>query len=121
VCVCVCVCVLCVHVCMRVCVCVPSFLLMHISSRETVKGVDMGDEVAAWLSDVIGDAVRMVRLPHAFDRSPPDAFVEHLNSDEHTNAIAYPDCFPFLLASEASRAWVEKTTQGIAEDPKYGF
>mmetsp|Transcript_9929 Transcript_9929/g.30555 ORF Transcript_9929/g.30555 Transcript_9929/m.30555 type:complete len:404 (+) Transcript_9929:102-1313(+) len=86
---------------------------------DEVKGIDMGDEVAAWLTAVIGVSVRLVKLPHAFQRSPPEAFVAHLSPADYINVIAYPDCFPFLLASEASRAWIEKATQELAEDPTF--
>jgi uncharacterized protein YcbX len=64
--------------------------------RDTCDAMDEGDDLAAWLSDYLGAAVRLVRMADGFVRpadttyAPPDT------------PVGFADGFPLLLVSDAS-------------------
>ncbi|MBY0356371.1 MAG: MOSC domain-containing protein [Candidatus Obscuribacterales bacterium] len=64
---------------------------------DTCRGLDQGDEVAAWLSDYLKRECRLVRMK--------DGFLRPVEKDPFGNsAVGFADGFPFLLISEASLA-----------------
>lgn len=64
--------------------------------REVVRVPDCGDEVAQWLSDFLGRAVRLVYLPE------DDAIQVDLNFARDGELTAFTDGFPFMLIGQAS-------------------
>jgi hypothetical protein len=67
--------------------------------HSTCEVVDQGDAVAQWLSDFLGQNVRLVRMA--------DAFVRKVNPDyarAETDQVGFADGYPYLLASEAALA-----------------
>ncbi|MDH0302217.1 MULTISPECIES: MOSC domain-containing protein [unclassified Pseudomonas] len=64
--------------------------------RDTLRVPDAGDEAAAWLSELLGKAVRLVHCPEQRARYLPSGY--GLNSDR----AAFPDGFPLLLIGQAS-------------------
>jgi uncharacterized protein YcbX len=64
--------------------------------RDTLRVPDAGDEVAAWLSQWLGKAVRLVHCPEQRARYLPNGY--GLNSDR----AAFPDGFPLLLIGQGS-------------------
>ena len=64
--------------------------------RDTFRVPDAGDEAAAWLSTLLGKAVRLVHCPEQRARYLPSGY--GLNSDR----AAFPDGFPLLLIGQAS-------------------
>ena len=64
--------------------------------REVVRVPDCGEEVAQWLSDFLGRAVRLVFLPEN------DAIQVDLNYARYGELTAFTDGFPFMLIGQAS-------------------
>lgn len=64
--------------------------------RDTLRVPDAGDAAAAWLSDLLGKAVRLVYCPEQRARYLPSGY--GLNSDR----AAFPDGFPLLLIGQVS-------------------
>lgn len=64
--------------------------------RDTLRVPDAGDEVAAWLSQWLGKAVRLVHCPEQRARYLPSGY--GMNSDR----AAFPDGFPLLLVGQGS-------------------
>ncbi|MHA7114726.1 MOSC domain-containing protein [Pseudomonas promysalinigenes] len=64
--------------------------------RDTLRVPDAGDEVAGWLSQWLGKAVRLVHCPEQRARYLPSGY--GLNSDR----AAFPDGFPLLLIGRSS-------------------
>jgi uncharacterized protein YcbX len=63
---------------------------------DTVGGVDAGNLAAEWLSDFIGDRLRLVYMPDAtFRRVDPDY-------SPTARRVSFTDGFPFLLISQES-------------------
>jgi uncharacterized protein YcbX len=63
--------------------------------RDTLRVPDAGDAAAAWLSELLGKAVRLVHCPEQRARYLPNGY--GLNSDR----AAFPDGFPLLLIGRA--------------------
>lgn len=59
--------------------------------------IDQGDEVAAWLSDYLGQSCRLVRMADFTVRRLDEGYSK-------TGQVGFADGFPFLLISEASLA-----------------
>lgn len=64
--------------------------------RDTLQVPDAGDEAAAWLSALLGKALRLVYCPEQRARYLPNGY--GLNSDR----AAFPDGFPLLLIGQGS-------------------
>lgn len=64
-----------------------------------LKAEDCGDEPAAWLSQAIGQACRLVQVGAAFTRPLRKEGIARTG-----DFIAFADAFPFLIASSASLA-----------------
>lgn len=64
--------------------------------RDTLRVPDAGDAAAAWLSELLGKAVRLVHCPEQRARYLPNGY--GLNSDR----AAFPDGFPLLLIGQGS-------------------
>ncbi len=67
--------------------------------RDECQAVDQGEAAAAWLSDYLGTAVRLVHMHETFAR-PVDPRYRRRAADQ----TSFADGFPFLLISEASLA-----------------
>ncbi|MBK9751076.1 MAG: MOSC N-terminal beta barrel domain-containing protein [Chloroflexi bacterium] len=66
--------------------------------KSTCDAVDQGDTIAAWLSDFLGQSVRLVKQADADGR---------LTSNSHTDQpapVSFADGYPLLLANSASLA-----------------
>ena len=73
---------------------------------DSSKAVDAGDVAAAYLSNFLGESVRLVYMPETNTRHVEKAFL-----DEQTNntPLSFADGFPYLLVNEASvRAFEER-------------
>lgn len=57
------------------------------------RAADQGDEVAAWFSQVLGRAVRLVHAPPGFDRAAPGG---------GAGTVRFADAYPLLVLSESS-------------------
>ncbi|HYH33285.1 MAG TPA: MOSC N-terminal beta barrel domain-containing protein [Pseudonocardia sp.] len=68
-----------------------------------LRGIDQGDEVAAWFSDVLGAASRLVRVPPEHDRA---------TGGETPGTCAYADSGALLITSRAS---LEELNRRIGE------
>lgn len=64
--------------------------------RDTLQVPDAGDAAAAWLSQALGRACRLVQVPDARARQVDMAYAE---AGEH---VAFADGFPLLLIGQAS-------------------
>ena len=64
--------------------------------RDTLRVPDAGDAAAAWLSELLGKAVRLVHCPEQRARYLPNGY--GFNSDR----AAFPDGFPLLLIGQGS-------------------
>lgn len=64
--------------------------------NDSCEAVDEGDDVAAWVSDYLGAAVRLVRMADGFVR-PADTTYAPPNTP-----VGFADAFPLLLVSDAS-------------------
>ena len=65
--------------------------------NDRCRGVDQGDDAAAWLSDYLGASHRLVKMTSDFER-PVDADYA-VSADD---AVSYADGFPVLLANTGS-------------------
>ena len=65
--------------------------------KDACRGLDQGDEAAAWLSGVLGERVRLVRTPATPDRRASPEF-----AGPDPAPIAFPDAFPILVCNRAS-------------------
>jgi len=70
--------------------------------KDDVRGVDEGDDVAAWISDCLQTpGLRLIRMCDNHDRSIPQEWM-HKDMEVDRQLVSYADGFPFLLASEES-------------------
>jgi uncharacterized protein YcbX len=67
--------------------------------KDSCSGIDAGDAVAAWLSDVLGDRLRLVRMD---ERIPRLANPQYAGSEPQP--INFTDGYPLLLLSRESVA-----------------
>lgn len=65
--------------------------------RSECLGIDAGDEAADWLSDVLGEPLRLVRQDPALPRL---ANPEYAGPDPHP--VSFADAYPVLMVSRAS-------------------
>jgi uncharacterized protein len=65
--------------------------------KDSCEGLDQGDEAAAWVSQVLGEPVRVVRVPARPGRR---ANPEYAGSDPAP--LAFPDGYPILVCNRAS-------------------
>ena len=65
--------------------------------KDSCEGLDQGDEAASWVSAVIGEPVRVVRVPATPGRRADPEF-----AGPHESPIAFPDGFPVLVCNRAS-------------------
>jgi uncharacterized protein len=65
--------------------------------KDSCEGLDQGDEAAAWVSRVLGEPVRVVRIPATPGRR---ANPEYAGSA--TAPLAFPDGYPVLVCNRAS-------------------
>ena len=70
----------------------------------TLLADDMGDEVAAWLGDTVGQRCRLVRIGAESRREVPAMRVPagFPAADESGPALSFPDGYPLLVVSEES-------------------
>lgn len=61
-----------------------------------VKGIDCGDRAAAWLSDFLSQACRLIFMPDTFIRPVDTRFASKQEQ------VAFADGFPLLIATQAS-------------------
>lgn len=64
--------------------------------NDVCEAVDEGDDVAAWLSDYLSEAVRLVRMADGFVRPANTTYAPP------NTAVSFADGFPLLLVSDAS-------------------
>lgn len=64
--------------------------------RDNLRVPDAGDEAAAWLSDLLGRACRLVQVPSARARQVDTAYAQP------GDRVAFADGFPLLLIGQAS-------------------
>lgn len=64
--------------------------------RDTLQVPDAGDAAAAWLSELLGKAVRLVHCPAQRSRYLPNGY------GFNTDRAAFPDGFPLLLIGQGS-------------------
>lgn len=70
--------------------------------KDTCEGLDEGDAAADWLAEVLGRGLRLVRFPDDYRR---EVETDYLRAEHGERAdTAFPDGYPFLVASEASLA-----------------
>ncbi len=65
--------------------------------KDSCEGLDQGDEAASWVSAVLGEPVRVVRIP-----APPGRNANPEFAGPHVAPIAFPDGFPILICNRAS-------------------
>lgn len=65
--------------------------------KDRCTALDQGDEASAWLSEVIGDSVRIVRIPSA-----PDRLADPTYAGPEPPPVAFVDGFPMLICNRAS-------------------
>jgi len=65
--------------------------------KDACQGLDQGDAAAAWVSEVIGEPVRVVRTAATPDRRANPEF-----AGPQPAPIAFPDGYPILICSRAS-------------------
>lgn len=64
--------------------------------RDQCDGIDQGDEIAVWLSTVLGTECRLVRMPDDWVRTVDQTFAQP------DDRVGFADGFPLLIASESS-------------------
>ncbi|VXC67049.1 conserved hypothetical protein [Pseudomonas sp. 8Z] len=64
--------------------------------RDSLQVPDAGDEAAAWLSELLGRACRLVQVPEARTRQVDTAYAQP------GDRVAFADGFPLLLIGQAS-------------------
>ncbi|MBB3229268.1 MOSC domain-containing protein [Halomonas stenophila] len=68
--------------------------------KDTCEALDEGDAAADWLAEALGRSLRLVRFP---DDSRREVEAGYLRAERGERAhTAFPDGYPFLVASEAS-------------------
>lgn len=65
--------------------------------KDRCTGIDQGNEAARWLSEVIGDSVRLVRIA-----SPTDRVADPKYAGSETVPVSFADGFPILVCNTAS-------------------
>ena len=65
--------------------------------KDLCEGLDQGDAAALWVSTVLGEAVRLVRVPHA-----PRRLANPEYAGTEPAPLAFPDGYPVLLCNRAS-------------------
>jgi hypothetical protein len=65
--------------------------------KDSCEGLDQGDEAASWVSAVLDEPVRIVRVPATPGRVANPEF-----AGPHASPIAFPDGFPILVCNRAS-------------------
>lgn len=71
--------------------------------RDTVDAVDMGDAVANWLRDCIGQRCRLVHTGGGFGRRLPREKIPEVHREIHPSVpVAFADAYPLLALSESS-------------------
>lgn len=65
--------------------------------KDACEGLDQGDEAAAWVSGVLGEQVRIVRIPATPGRTATPEF-----AGPNPPPIAFPDAFPVLICNRSS-------------------
>ena len=68
------------------------------------KAKDCGDEVAEWLTNFLGQTVRLVQIPQDHFRPLPNKYMKDFISlnPPPANTASFADAFPVLLGSETS-------------------
>ncbi len=77
----------------------PQLRTVSVWKSEGLLAEDCGDDVAQWLGDLLGAAVRLVRIGAEFRRP-----ILKPNVAGAGDLLAFADAFPFLVISEASLA-----------------
>ncbi|MCZ2127067.1 MAG: MOSC N-terminal beta barrel domain-containing protein [Anaerolineales bacterium] len=72
---------------------------VDIWASKGVHAVDQGDDAAAWISNWLGEAARLVHIADGFQRKLDSRYA--LSADDHTN---FADGYPLLILSEESLA-----------------
>ena len=65
--------------------------------KDSCEGLDQGDAAAAWVSAVIAEPVRVVRIPATPRRRASPEF-----AGPHASPLAFPDGYPVLVCNRAS-------------------
>lgn len=83
--------------------------------RDTVMANDAGDDVATWLSDVIGQPCRLVAMGEDSRRDVPAARIPeaHHVSSSGPVPVAFCDAFPLLVISQESLDDLNRRVGGI--------
>jgi len=68
---------------------------VNVWKSKGVQAIDQGDEAAAWFSDWLGTAVRLVHIADGYKRLVNESYAVH--DDDHTG---FADGYPILLTSE---------------------
>lgn len=74
-------------------------------------GYDCGDDIAAFLTEFLGDPARLVWMGEGFDRKLDPNF------DAHERKTGYADGYPFLIATVASLNAVRAQMEAEGLDP----
>ena len=90
-----------------------SLVPVTVWKSEGLLAEDCGDAAAAWLGRFLGAACRLVRIGPAF-RRPVRRLPAGLGG---TPLVGFADAYPFLLASEASRADLNDRLVARGEEP----
>ena len=82
--------------------------------QDTLLADDMGDGVAGWLGQVLGQACRLVRIGPASRRELPARRVPpgFPVGDNPPREVAFPDAYPLLVVSEESLADLNERVDG---------
>lgn len=72
--------------------------------KNEVEALDSGDDVAKWLTDFLGQEVRLVRTLKEHKRSIPNDHIQPFleQTPSPVNNVAFADAFPLLLAATES-------------------
>lgn len=73
--------------------------------------LDMGDQVANWLSDMLGKQVRLVMVPDDMNRTPEldhSDLMESSERNELCTQTSFADGYPYLIVTENSLGDVNK-------------
>ena len=82
--------------------------------RDAVVADDVGDEAAAWVSEVVGQACRLVAMSDGSCRDVPMERIPEAHRAELARAVpvAFCDAFPLLVVSEESLADLNRRVGG---------
>lgn len=72
--------------------------------RDTVLAGDQGEEAADWLTSVLGQSCRLVKIIPRTSRMIPAERTVHSLPEKTGHLVSFADAFPFLLISEESLA-----------------